>query len=72
MEETTCFSILDVDCDADVILGYDWLRAHDLTFLYDENQDCFCAERCCLSGQRVRADFVLPGASSPGAALLLR
>ena len=49
MEEPTLFSVFDVDCDADVILGYDWLRAHDLTFLYDENQVCFCAERGCLS-----------------------
>jgi hypothetical protein len=72
MEEPTLFSVFDVDCDADVILGYDWLRAHDLTFLYDENQVCFCAERGCLSGRRVRADLVLPGASSPDAASLLR
>ena len=72
MEEPTLFSVFDVDCDADVILGYDWLRAHDLTFLYDENQVCFCAEHGCLSGRRVRADLVLPGASSPDAASLLR
>jgi hypothetical protein len=31
MEETTRFSVFAVDCDADVILGFDWLRAHDLT-----------------------------------------
>ena len=24
----------DVDCNADLILGCDWLRAHDLAFLY--------------------------------------
>ena len=61
MEETTRFSVFDVDCDADVILGFDWLRAHDLTFLYDENQVCFCAERGGLSGRRIRADLILPG-----------
>ena len=72
MEETTRFSVFDVDCDADVILGFDWLRAHDLTFLYDENQVCFCAERGCLSGRRIRADLIRPGASSPDAASLLR
>ena len=72
MEETTRFSVFDVDCDADVILGFDWLRAHDLTFLYDENQVCFCAERGGLSGRRIRADLILPGASSPDAASLLR
>ena len=26
---------MDVDCDADIILGYDRLRAHDPAFLHD-------------------------------------
>ena len=36
---------LDVDCDEDLILGQDWLRAHDLAFLYDSDAVCLCAER---------------------------
>jgi hypothetical protein len=31
--DETVFVELDVDCDADLILGYEWLRAHDLAFL---------------------------------------
>ena len=30
LDEETAFVEYDVDCDADIILGYDWLRAHDL------------------------------------------
>ncbi len=33
LEEPTLSSVFDVDCDADVILGYDWMRVHYLTFL---------------------------------------
>ena len=49
--EETFFAELDVDCDADLILGYDWLRAHDLrvAFLCDRDQACLCAESGCLS-----------------------
>jgi hypothetical protein len=45
LDEETAFVEFDVDCDADTILGYDWLRAHDLAFFYDTDQACLCAER---------------------------
>ena len=38
LEEETTFVELDVDCDADLILGYDWLRSHGITVLYDTNE----------------------------------
>ncbi len=40
LDEETAFVEFGVDCDANIILGYDWLRAHDLAFLYDPNQAC--------------------------------
>jgi len=63
LDEETAFVEFDVDCDADLILGYDWLRAHDLAFLYEEDQVCLCAERGCTSGRRVRLDLTLAGPS---------
>jgi hypothetical protein len=57
-----------VDCDADIILRYGWLRAHDLTFLYKKDQVCLCAERGCTraSGRSVHwhLDLTLAGSSS--------
>ena len=50
------FLEFDVDCDADIILGYDWLCAHDLNVLYESNAVCFCTERGCTSGRRVRLE----------------
>ena len=35
LDEETAFKDFDVDCDADIILGYDWLCAHDLNVLYE-------------------------------------
>ena len=43
--EEMLFTVFDVDCNVDIILGYDWLRSHDLAFLYETQQVCFCAER---------------------------
>ena len=65
LDEETAFVEFDVDCDADIILGYDWLRAHDLAFLYDADQACFCAERGCVSGRRVRLDLTLDQPVTP-------
>ena len=59
LDEETAFVEFDVDCDADIILGYDWSRAHDLAFLYDANQACLCAERGCVSGRCVQLDLTL-------------
>ena len=42
LDEETTFVEFDVDCDADLILGYYWLRVHDLAFLYDTDEVCFC------------------------------
>jgi hypothetical protein len=65
LDEETAFVEFDVDCDADLILGYDWLRAHDLAFLYDADQAGFCAERGCVSGRRVRLDLTLDQPATP-------
>ena len=40
--------------NADIILGCDWLRAHDLNNLYDSDAICLCVERGCTSDRRVR------------------
>jgi hypothetical protein len=58
-----------MDCNADIILGYDWLRAHDLAFIHEEDQVCLCAERGCASGRRVRLDLALAGPSSSASRL---
>ena len=68
LEEPTTFTVFDVDCDADVILGYGWLRSHDLRFLYDSDQVCVCAERGCTSGRRLRLDVATPCATQGGPA----
>ena len=65
LDEETTFIEFDVDCDADIILGYDWLRSHGLAFLYETNEVCLCAERGCTSGRRVRIDLTLDGPASP-------
>ena len=59
LEEETAFVEFNVDCDTNILFCYDWLRAHDLAFLYDANQACLCAERGCVSGRRVRLDLTL-------------
>ena len=62
LDEDTTFIEFDVDCDADLILGYDWLRSHGLAFLYDTNEVCLCAERrlrSCTSGRRVLLELTL-------------
>ncbi len=65
LDEEIAFVEFDVDCYADIILGYDWLLAHDLAFIYDTDQACFCAERCCVSGLRVRLDLMLDRLVTP-------
>jgi hypothetical protein len=65
LDEETTFVEFDVACDADLILGYDWLRAHDLAFVYDTDQVCVCAQCHCTSGQRVRLDLTLDQQQSP-------
>ena len=52
LDEKTAFVEYDVDCEEDIILAYDWLRAHDLAFLYDSDAVCLCAERGSTSGRR--------------------
>ena len=54
----------DVDGDADVLPGYDWLRAHDLAGLYDSDAVCICAGRGCTSGRRIHLDPRLDPPSS--------
>ena len=45
------------------------LRAHDLSFLYDSNEVCLCAERGCTSARRVRLDLTLDAPASPATRL---
>ncbi len=71
--EETAFVEFDVDSDADIILGYDWLRAHgDRTFLYDADEVCFCAERGCTSGRSIRLNLTLAAPTSPAQAAIRR
>ena len=65
LTEATSFTVFSVWCGADIILGYYWLKAHDLQFLYDDSQISVCpaGDR---SGKRVLAD--LATAAYPAAA----
>ena len=38
LTEATSFTVFSVGCGADIILGCDWLKAHNLQFLYDDSQ----------------------------------
>ena len=69
LDEETAFVKYDVDCDANIILSYEWLRAHDLAFLYESDAACLCAERGFTSGRRVRLDLMLDVAPSPATRL---
>jgi hypothetical protein len=69
LDEETAFVECDVGCDADIILGHDWLHAHGLTFLYDADEVCFCAELGYTSGRRVRLDLTLAAPTSPATRL---
>ena len=65
LTEATSFTVFSVYCGADVILGYDWLKAHYLQFLYDDSQ-ISVRPAGDLSGRLVRAD--LATAADPAAA----
>jgi hypothetical protein len=71
-EEPTLFTVFDLDCDADVILGFPWLRSHGLAFVYEDSQICFCAEAGCTSGRRVRMDLAQASATPAEASSVLR
>ena len=75
LREPTTFSVFDrhdLGVDADIILGYSWLAAHDLAFLYADAQVSFCAEAGCTSGRRVLLDVALPDAGrAPSAAAVI-
>ena len=66
-EETAfvAFAECGVDCDADVMLGCGWLRAHDLNLLYDSDDVCIFAERGCTPDRRVRLDLTPPRPPGP-------
>ena len=65
LEEPTVFAVYDVDCDADLILGYRWLRAHNLAFLYETDEVTLSSARGDSSGRRIRLDVVRPGPPGP-------
>ena len=57
----------NVDCDADILLCYDWLRAHDLAFLCERlhvGPPRPPGPRC-----KVRLDLTLDVAASPATRL---
>ena len=35
LDKATEFIVYDIGCRVDVLLGYNWLAAHDLHFLYE-------------------------------------
>jgi hypothetical protein len=71
LEEPTHFTVFDLDCDADVIMGFPWLRSHGLVFVYEDPQVCFCSEAGCTSGRRVRMDLARRQRRPPTLPLLL-
>ena len=52
LDEATEFIVHDIGCGVDVLLGYNWLAAHDLHFLFESAQVSFCAEKGCPDPQR--------------------
>ena len=72
LEEPTVFTVFDLDCDADVILGFPWLRSHGLAFVYEDSQVCFCEEAGCTSGRRVRMDLAQASATPAESSSVLR
>ena len=61
LEEPTTFSVFDVGCGVDILLGFPWLRDHDLAFLYEDSQVSFCAAAGCPDPRRrVRLDVAHP------------
>ena len=74
LEERTLFkfTVFDLDCDADDILGFPWLRSHGLAFVYEDSQVCFCEEAGCTSGRRVRMDLAQASATPAESSSVLR
>jgi hypothetical protein len=64
LEGHTLFTIFDLDCDADVILGFPRLRSTCLIVVYEGSQVCFCAEDGCTSGLGVRMDLAQASATT--------
>ena len=55
----------NVDCDADILLGYNWLRAHDLAFLCERLHVGPGLPRPPGPRRKVRLDLTLDVAASP-------
>ena len=70
LTEATSFTVFSVWCGADIILGYYWLKAHDLQFLYDDSQ-ISVRPAGDLSGKRVLADLATVADPSAAAAACL-
>ena len=58
----------DVDCDADIILGYDWPRAHDSAFLCHSDAVSGCSSSSALPTTTVNK-LIRPGFSALAAPL---
>ncbi len=72
LEEPTLCTVFDLDCDADDILVFPWLRSHGLAFVYEYSQVCFCTEAGCTSGRRVRMDLAQASATPAESSSVLR
>ncbi len=72
LEESTLFIVLNLACDADVILGFPWLRSHCLAFFYEDSQVCFCAEAGRTSDRRVRMYLTQASATPADTSAVLR
>ena len=72
LDEDIDLTVYDVGCGVDVILGYPWLAAHDLQFLYESAAVSFCSEAGCLArGHQVRLDVAGAAPTPPSAATLM-
>ena len=54
---------MDADCDADIILGHDRLRAHDLAFLHDSDA---AVEALAAAARAVWIEDTLAGLADTG------
>ena len=42
LDEETSFTVYDIGCGVNTLLGYGWLASHNLQFLYEEGQVSMC------------------------------
>ena len=47
LDEETSFTVYDIGCGADALLGYGWLASHNLQLLYQERKVSMCEKAGC-------------------------